>query len=146
MMMMVKPRLTKMMMKIMITIVVSADGVGLWCARTRVRFPVMLHPCFMFSPFCVALTSFEYHWNGALMEGGVGGGGVKWAHSRPQVYQLLLSRVIDVKYGCFTFTFCLYGVKQRVRKKIIVMMVMIVVVVVVVEVVMVMVRTILKRC
>ena len=147
MMMMVKPRLIKMMiMKIMITIVVSADGVGLWCVRTRVRFPVMLHPCFIFSPFCVALTSFEYHWKGALMEKG-GGGGVKWAHSRPKVYQLLLSRVIDVKYGCFTFTFCLYGVKQSVRKKVIVMMVMIVVVVVVVEVVMeIMVRTILKRC
>ena len=27
-------------------------------------------------------------------------------HRRPQVYQfLLLSRVTDVKYGCFTFTF-----------------------------------------
>ena len=75
--------------------------------------------------------------------------GVKWAHRRPQVCQLLLSRVIDVKDRCFTFTFifCLYGVKQSVRKKIVVMMVMVVVVVVVVvEVVMVMVRTILKRC
>ena len=79
--------------------------------------------------------------------GGGGRGGVKWAHRRPKVYQLLLSRVIDVKYGCFTFTFCLYGVKQSVRKKIIVMMVMVAVVVMVVfEVVMVMVRTILKRC
>ena len=33
--------------------------------------------------------------------------GGKWAHRRPQVYQLLLSRVIDVKYGCFTFYFFL---------------------------------------
>ena len=29
----------------------------------------------------------------------------------------LLSRVLDIKYGCFTFTFCLYGVKKSVRKK-----------------------------
>ena len=29
--------------------------------------------------------------------------GVKLAHRQPQVYQLLLSRVIDVKYGSFTF-------------------------------------------
>ena len=61
-MMMVKPRLTKMMMmKIMTTIVVIDDGVGLSCARTRVRFPLILHPCFNFSPFCVALTSFKYY-------------------------------------------------------------------------------------
>ena len=26
-------------------------------------------------------------------------------HCRPQVYQSLLSQVIDVKYGCFTFPF-----------------------------------------
>ena len=31
-----------------------------------------------------------------------GEGGIKYAHRRPQVDQLLLSRVIDVKYGCFT--------------------------------------------
>ena len=47
----------------------------------------------------------EYWWR--EREGwGVGGGGVgvKEVHHRPpQVYQLLLSRVIDVKYGCFTF-------------------------------------------
>ena len=30
-------------------------------------------------------------------------GGKTGAHRRPQVYQLLLSRVIDVKYGCFAF-------------------------------------------
>ena len=29
--------------------------------------------------------------------------GVKLAYRQPQVYQLLLSRVIDVKYGSFTF-------------------------------------------
>ena len=29
----------------------------------------------------------------------------KYAHRRPQVDQLLLSRVIDVKYGCFTLSF-----------------------------------------
>ena len=45
------------------------------------------------------------------------------------------------------FAFCLFGVKQSVRKKIMVMVVMVAVVVMVVfEVVMVMVRTILKRC
>ena len=33
-----------------------------------------------------------------------GGGGGERAHHRPKIYQLL-SRVIDVKYGCFTF-FC----------------------------------------
>ena len=33
------------------------------------------------------------------------GGGVKWAHCRPQVYQLLRSGVIDTKCGSFTFTF-----------------------------------------
>ena len=32
-------------------------------------------------------------------------GGIKYAHRRPQVDQLLLSRVIDVKYGCFTLSF-----------------------------------------
>ena len=38
------------------------------------------------------------------IEGGRGGG--DWVHRRPQVYQLLLlSRVVDVKYSCFTFTF-----------------------------------------
>ena len=43
------------------------------------------------------------------MEGEGGGGRDKMSapHRRPQVYQLLLSRVIDVKYGCFTFTFYL---------------------------------------
>ena len=79
-------------------------------------------------------------------ERGVGGGGKMSAPSTSSLLvESLLSRVLDVKYGCFTFTFCLYGVKQSVRKKIVVMMVMIVVVVVVVKVVMVMVRTILKR-
>ena len=53
------------------------------------------HPCFNFSPFCVAWS------NEALMFRG----GKTEAHRRPQVYQLLLSRVIDVKYGCFTFFF-----------------------------------------
>ena len=39
-------------------------------------------------------------------ERGGGGVGVKEVHRRPpQIYQLLLSRVIDVKYGCFTFFF-----------------------------------------
>ena len=40
--------------------------------------------------------------------------------SAPSTSSLLvesLSRVIDAKYGCFTFTFCLYGVRQSVRKK-----------------------------
>ena len=32
-----------------------------------------------------------------------------FAHGRPQVDQLLLSRVIDVKYGCFTLFFRIYG-------------------------------------
>ena len=36
---------------------------------------------------------------------GSGGGGIKYAHRGPQVDQLLLSRVIDVKYGCFTLFF-----------------------------------------
>ena len=30
------------------------------CARSRVRFPVTSHPCFNFSPFCVA-CSFDYN-------------------------------------------------------------------------------------
>ena len=36
-------------------------------------------------------------------------GGGKWMHCRPQVYPfiitVLLSRVINMKYGCFPFTF-----------------------------------------
>ena len=76
---------------------------GLQCARSRDWSAVTSRPCFEFnfSPFCVALTSFKYPLKGALMERG----GWKWAHHRPQIYQLLLSRVIDVKYGCFTI-FC----------------------------------------
>ena len=46
-------------------------------------------------------------------EGGSGGGGLdkmSAPHRRPQVYQLLLSQVIDVKYnGCFPFPFYLIG-------------------------------------
>ena len=38
-------------------------------------------------------------------ERGREGGGIKYAHRRPQVDQLLLSRVIDIKYGCFTLFF-----------------------------------------
>ena len=34
-----------------------------------------------------------------------GEGGIKYAHRRPQVDQLLLSWVIDIKYGCFTLFF-----------------------------------------
>ena len=40
---------------------------------------VTSHPCFNLSPFCVALTSFKYPWNGAYDEeralGEEGGGG-----------------------------------------------------------------------
>ena len=39
-------------------------------------------------------------------------GGGEWAHCRPKVYQLLLPRVIDIKYGCFTFLlFHLHGLR-----------------------------------
>ena len=34
---------------------------------------------------------------------------VKWVHRWPQVNQLLLSQVIDIKYGCFSFTFTFKG-------------------------------------
>ena len=33
---------------------------GLRCARSWIWSPVTSHPCFNFSPFCVALTSFKY--------------------------------------------------------------------------------------
>ena len=65
---------------------------GLRCARS--------HPCFNFSPFCVALTTIDWnalkteHW---WRERGVGGG-VKWVDRRPQVYQLLLSQPFFSNY------------------------------------------------
>ena len=51
------------------------------------------------------LWSFDYL-QIPLKRGINGERGVKGAHRRPQVYQLLLlSRVIDVKYGRFTFVY-----------------------------------------
>ena len=61
------------------------------------------------------LCSFDY--NGAL-DTLKTGGGVKWVQCRPQIYQLFLSRVIEVKYCCFTilpfsvFSPCSYAVFQ----------------------------------
>ena len=75
---------------------------GLRCARSRVRPPVRSHPCFNFS---WNTLKTEHWWREVCVEGRGEGAGVKWGHRRPQVYQLLLSRVVDVKYGCFTFTF-----------------------------------------
>ena len=47
----------------------------------------------------------------------MGGGGGEGAHCQPQVYQtyqlLLLSRVIDVKYGRSTFFFYLFTTFSR---------------------------------
>ena len=69
------------------------------------------HPFFNFSPYSealIALNTLKRSING----GGKGGGGDKMSapHRRPQVYQLLLSQVIDVKYnGCFPFPFYLIG-------------------------------------
>ena len=59
------------------------------------------------SLFWVQLLSFLCSFDQLLipLKRSIDGGGWKWAHHRAQIYQLLLSRVIDVKYGCFTF-FC----------------------------------------
>ena len=81
---------------------------------SRLRRPgaVRAQPCIW--QFCVMRWYIGYAWERKQFEKtrlilvhlGVGGGGVKWAPCRSQVYQfLLLPRVIDVKYGCFTFTF-----------------------------------------
>ena len=57
------------------------------------------------SLFWVQLLSFLCSFDQLLipLKRSIDGGGWKWAHHRAQIYQLLLSRVIDVKYGCFTF-------------------------------------------
>ena len=87
----------------------------LHCARSRVRSAVTSHPYFNLSPYSealIALNTLKRSINGGGKGGGKGGGGLdkmSAPHRRPQVYQLLLSRVIDVKYGCFTFTFYLIG-------------------------------------
>ena len=44
-----------------------------------------------------------------------GGGEVRALSLWPQVYQSLLSQVIDVKYGCFTFPFSDCTQRQRER-------------------------------
>ena len=41
------------------------------------------HPCFNFSSFCIALTSFKKRSIDVAWEG------IKWAQFRPQVYQLI---------------------------------------------------------
>ena len=46
------------------------------------------------------LCSFDYN---VALDTLKTGEGVKWVHCRPQVYQLFLSRVTEVKYYCFTF-------------------------------------------
>ena len=46
------------------------------------------------------LCSFDYN---VALDTLKTGGGVKWVHCRPQIYQLFLSRVIEVKYGSFNF-------------------------------------------
>ena len=46
------------------------------------------------------LCSFDYN---VALDTLKTGGGVKWVHFRPQIYQLFLSGVIEVKYGSFTF-------------------------------------------
>ena len=58
---------------------------GLRCARSWVRSSVKSHPCFDFSPFCVALSTLLYI---PLKRSIVGERGLKWVHRRPQVYQL----------------------------------------------------------
>ena len=45
------------------------------------------------------LCSFDYN---VVLDTLKAGGGVKWVQCRPQIYQLFLSRVIEVKYCCFT--------------------------------------------
>ena len=55
--------------------------------------------------------ALKYPWIGAFIERR-GGGGVRWAHCRPQVCKLLLSRVIDVKYCCFTTVAILPFIQQ----------------------------------
>ena len=73
-------------------------------------------PYFIFSLLCVALTSLKYPLNGALMERREGGG-LKGAYRWPHVYQLLLlSRVIDVEYGCFTIFYLLLSPGDEVVK------------------------------
>ena len=46
------------------------------------------------------LCSFDYN---VALDTLKRGEGVKWVQCRPQIYQLFLSRVIEVKYYCFTF-------------------------------------------
>ena len=61
--------------------------------------PESSHPCFDFSPFCVALTSFKYPSNTAMME--TGG---KSAYCRPHLYHLnYCHELLDVNYDCFNF-------------------------------------------
>ena len=89
----------------------------LHCARSRVRSAVTSHPYFNLAPYSealIALNTLKRSINGGGKGGGKWGGGgldkMSAPHRRPQVYQLLLSQVIDVKYnGCFPFPFYLIG-------------------------------------
>ena len=86
----------------------------LHCARSRVRSAVTSHPYFNLSPYSealIALNTLKRSINGGGKGGGKGGGDKMSApHRRPQVYQLLLSQVIDVKsHDCFPFPFYLIG-------------------------------------
>ena len=60
----------------------------------------ILHPCFNFFPFRVAKYSFKYLENGAPKERG----SKMSAPSTSGLSVELLLRVIDAKYGYFTFT------------------------------------------